>query len=142
MNSKLLTIKGEKSLDELINGKKLILIYFKEHHTPLCTIQVSAFKKEAPLLNALNINTIIASTDSIKDIANFQNDLGAFPFQIASDFNGSLAKELNIYDINEKKSNRAIFIFNQKCEIIFKNTFYQPANFDQFLEIFTFLENI
>ena len=139
----LITLDGKKTLEELAKKKHLLLIYFSEHGTPLCTKQLLSFKEEIDMLKTFNMSIYAVSTDSIEEISSFSNNLNGLPFKLGSDPEGNIAKQLGIYDNEQKKANRSIVILNKECEIIYSNLFYQPDNIDDFVSVFDYLtENI
>tara|TARA_B110000014_G_C20120030_1_gene593125 strand:- start:2922 stop:3365 length:444 start_codon:yes stop_codon:yes gene_type:complete len=137
----LTTLHGEMTLEELTKTNNVLLIYFSEYNTPLCTKQLLSFKEDFKNINEFDIVTYAVSTDSIKDISKFAKQLNGLPFEVASDDGGVIAKELNIYNDEQKRANRSIIIFNKQCEIIYSNLFYQPDNINDFINVFEYISN-
>tara|TARA_Y100001970_G_scaffold269702_1_gene362584 strand:- start:46342 stop:46788 length:447 start_codon:yes stop_codon:yes gene_type:complete len=135
----LTTLNGKIDIEELVQATNLLLIYFSEHNTPLCSKQLLSFKEEFETIHKYDIITYAVSTDSIQDITIFAKTLNDLPFEIASDEDGLIAKQLNVYDYDQKKANRSIFILNKQCEIIYSNLFYQPENIDEFFNVFEYI---
>ena len=88
----LATLNGKIAIEEITKTNNIMLIYFSEHSTPLCTKQLLSFKEEFETINKYDIVTYAVSTDSIENICTFEKKLRGLPFEIASDKNGSIAK--------------------------------------------------
>ncbi|MAX10977.1 MAG: hypothetical protein CL710_01260 [Chloroflexi bacterium] len=137
----LITLNGTIALEELTEKNNILLIYFSEHNTPMCTKQLLSFNEEFETIKKFDIVGYAVSTDSLHDIDAFTKQFKEFPFTIASDKDGSIAKKLNIYDYEQKKANRSIIILNKKCEIVYSNLFYQPDNINDFINVFEYINN-
>tara|TARA_Y100001970_G_scaffold196411_1_gene238822 strand:+ start:4116 stop:4559 length:444 start_codon:yes stop_codon:yes gene_type:complete len=135
----LATLNGKIAIEEITKTNNIMLIYFSEHSTPLCTKQLLSFKEEFETINKYDIVTYAVSTDSIENICTFEKKLRGLPFEIASDKNGSIAKKLNIYNYEQKKANRSIIILNKQCDVIYSNLFYQPDNINDFVNVFEYI---
>ena len=135
----LTTLNGKITIEELAKSNNIMLIYFSEHSTPLCTKQLLSFKEEFETIKQYDVITYAVSTDSIENICMFIKKLNGLPFEIASDHDGAIAKQLNIFNYEQKKANRSIIILNKQCEIIYSNLFYQPDNINDFINVFEYI---
>ncbi len=130
------TTRGELRLSELTAESKVLLAFYTEDFTPLCSNEISVLKDDFEIVDSLNARVIALSTDSLESHQEFEESLGGLPFPLASDEDLAAAKAYAVVDDGEKRSRRAIFVIDKGGEIIHAEPWFQPSNPSQYEEIF------
>lgn len=132
--------EGDISLRDLLaEGKKVVLAFYTEDDTPLCSQEISSLSHEFEILRELKTAVVGISVDSVETHYNFCEKLGGCPFPLASDEDLKVARLYQVMSSDNKRSNRAMFVVGEEGTIIHKNDWYQPSNPAQFLEVFSAL---
>ncbi|MCH7952441.1 MAG: redoxin domain-containing protein [Chloroflexi bacterium] len=130
------TTAGELSLDDLTARGKLVLAFYAEDATPLCSSQLSMLKDDYDAVRELGASVLALSADSLDSHRQFAQRLGGLPFPLASDEDLAVARLYNVADEEAKRSRRAAFVVDEKGVITHAEPWFQPGNSAQFEAIF------
>ncbi len=130
------TTDGEVSLDGLTAKGKVVLAFYAEDATPLCTTQVSMLKDDYDTVRELAASVLAVSADSLDSHRQFAERLGGLPFPLASDEDITVARLYDVADEAAKRSGRAVFVIDEEGVITHAEPWFQPGNPAQFEAIF------
>ena len=129
---------GEVCLADLHAEGPAVLIFYTSDFTPLCTASLNILTQEFAVLVQLNTTVIGISSDSMESHLKFiARD--KFPFNLASDPDCQTIRAYGVLNEDGVTSNRAIVCINQEGLIIHLNKFFQPADFQQVVNLFSVL---
>jgi peroxiredoxin Q/BCP len=127
--------QGNISLHDLTAEKKVVLAFYFEDATPLCSSEVATLKADYDLIRELGAEVVAVSTDSLASHEAFARRLGGFPFPLASDADLLAARLYDVLDETGQRSRRAIFVIDRGGTILHAIGWYQPSNVGQYEEI-------
>lgn len=127
---------GDVSLGELTADGKVLLAFYTEDNTPLCSNEVSVLKEDHDIVETLGARVLAVSADDIVTHEDFAERLGGVPFPLASDPHLEVAKTYGVVDEGEKRSRRAVFVIDKGGEILHAEPWFQPGNPSQYEAIF------
>ncbi len=130
------TTDGEVSLDGLTARGKVVLAFYAEDATPLCSTQVSMLKDDYDTVRELGASVLAVSADSLDSHRQFAERLGGLPFPLASDEDLTVARLYNVANEEAKRSGRAVFVIDEEGLITHAEPWFQPGNPAQFEAIF------
>ena len=130
------TTDGEVTLDDLTARGKVVLTFYAEDATPLCSTQVSMLKDDYDTIRELGASVLAVSSDSLDSHRQFAERLGGLPFPLASDEDLTVARLYNVADEEAKRSGRATFVIDEAGVITHAEPRFQPGNSAQFAAIF------
>jgi peroxiredoxin len=115
------TDKNQLKLSSL-RGKKLILHFFPQAFTGVCTTQLCTMRDNLEYYTALNAVVLGISVDSIFTLAEFKKQQN-YNFDLLSDFNKEVIKAYDVYHENFAfgmigVAKRAAFVINEDGLII------------------------
>jgi len=131
--------QGDISLRNLTAEKKVVLAFYFEDATPLCTSEVATLKEDYDLIRDLGAEVVAISGDSLTSHEAFARRLGGFPFPLVSDSDLLAARLYDVLDETGKRSRRAVFVIDRGGTILHAIGWYQPGNVAQYEEIFRVL---
>jgi peroxiredoxin Q/BCP len=132
----LASTEGEISLRDLTERSKVVLAFYYEDATPLCSNEVSMLKDDYAVVRELGGEVIAVSADSVESHAAFAERLGGVPFLLASDVRLEAARAFDAVDDSGKRSRRAVFVIDRGGEILHAEPWFQPGNPGQYEAIF------
>ena len=127
---------GELRLHELAAGKKVLLAFYTEDNTPLCSSEVSVLKEDYEIVQQLGAAVVAVSADSLESHRRFAERLGGLPFPLASDERLEAAKAYDVVDETGKRSRRAVFVIDRGGKVVHVVPWFQPGNPSQYEDIF------
>ena len=130
------TTAGELSLDDLTARGKVVLAFYAEDATPLCSSQLAMLKDDYDAVRELGASVLAVSADSLDSHRQFAERLGGLPFPLASDEDLAVARLYAVADEEAKRSRRATFVLDEKGIITHAEPWFQPGNSAQFEAIF------
>lgn len=125
----------ELNLRDYLADGPLLILFYAEANTPLCTQQLCAFRDDEEMIIELGASVIAISTDPPWELARF-NEEHRFPFPLLSDPALDAAEAFGVVDETGKRSQRAAFVADPSGEITLAIPFYQPNNLDQYQQVF------
>ncbi len=131
--------QGRIRLSDLTATKKVVLAFYTEDNTPLCSSQVSILKEDCELVRQLRAEIVAVSADALNSHLDFAERLGGVPFPLVSDENLKAAEAYGVLDDDGKRSRRAVFVIDEGGTILHVVPWFQPGNPGQYEDIFTAL---
>lgn len=127
---------GELNLQELTRKGKILLAFYYEDNTLLCSSEISIFKEDYGIIEELGVQLVAVSADSVESHRAFAEHLGGLPFPLASDELLEAAKAYDVVDDSGKRSRRAVFVIDRNGRILHAERWFQPGNPSQYEAIF------
>jgi thioredoxin-dependent peroxiredoxin len=128
--------EGEINLRGLTERSKVVLAFYFEDATPMCSNEVSMLKDDYEVVRELGAEVIAVSADSLQSHAAFAERLGGVPFPLASDERLDAAKAFDAVDESGKRSRRAVFVIDRGGKLLHAEPWFQPGNPRQYEAIF------
>lgn len=128
--------EGDIRLSDLAAESKVLLAFYAEDNTPLCSSQLSVLKEDHDIIETLGARVIAISADNIVEHTDFLERIGGLPFPLASDPHLEVANAYGVADDDGKRSRRAIFVIDRGSEILHAEPWFQPGNPTQYEAIF------
>ncbi len=132
----LTSTQGALRLSELTARKKVLVAFYVEDNTPLCSNEISLFKEDYDLLEQLGAEVVGISADDLQSHQRFAEKLGGLPFPLACDEALEAARAYGTLDDSGKRSRRAVFVIDKGGAILHAVPWFQPGNPSQYEEIF------
>lgn len=132
----LASTEGDIKLSDLAAGSKVLLAFYTEDNTPLCSSELSVFKEDYEIIETLGARVVGISADNIIEHADFAERLGGVPFPLASDPRLEVVNAYGVADDDGKRSKRAVFVIDRGGEILHAEPWFQPGNPTQYEAIF------
>jgi len=132
----LASTEGDVSLRELTERSKVVLAFYREDATPLCSNELSMLRDDYEIVRELGGEVIAVSADSLDSHAAFAERLGGVPFPLASDERLDAAKAFDAVDDSGKRSRRAVFVIDRGGKLLHAEPWFQPGNPGQYEAIF------
>lgn len=131
--------RGTLRLSDLTAERKVVLAFYQEDGTPLCSSQVSVFKEDYELMTQLHAEVVAVSADGLSSHMDFENRLGGVPFPLVSDEQLEAARAYGVIDDSGKRSRRAVFVIDKGGTVLHAVPWFQPGNPSQYEDIFAAL---
>jgi peroxiredoxin Q/BCP len=128
--------EGQVALEDLTAHSKVVLAFYYEDATPLCSNEISMLKDDYEIVRELGAEVVAISADSVESHRAFADRLGGVPFALASDEGLEAAKIYGAVDEGEKRSRRAVFVIDRGGKILHAEPWFQPGNPGQYEAIF------
>lgn len=125
----------ELGLRDYLSDGPLLILFYAEANTPLCTQQLCAFRDDEEMIIELGASVVAVSSDPPWELERF-NDEHRFPFPLLSDPALDAAGAFGVVDDTGKRAQRAAFVADAEGEIQLAIPFYQPNNLDDYQDIF------
>ncbi len=122
-------------LRSYLGGGPLLVLFYTEANTPLCTQQLCAFRDDEQMLLELNASVVAISSDAEDDQEDFKRE-HYLPFSLLSDPDLEAARAFGVNDPDSKRSRRAAFVADADGVVQLAISFYQPNNLDDYQRIF------
>ncbi len=123
------------SLLRYLGDGPLLILFYTEANTPLCTQQLCAFRDDYEMVRELKADVVAISSDSSDDHQQFSAE-HYFPFLLLSDPDLDAASAFGVADLATKRAQRAAFVANPDGTIALAIPFYQPNNLDHYQQVF------
>jgi peroxiredoxin Q/BCP len=124
------------TLSHLTSRGKVLLAFYYEDATPVCSNEISMLKDDYEVVRELGAEVLAVSADSIDSHRAFAERLGGVPFVLASDEKLEAARAFDVVDDSGKRSRRAVFVIEQGGRIAHVERWFQPGNPGQYEAIF------
>lgn len=132
----LASTEGDLQLSKLVARSKVLLAFYTEDNTPLCSSEISVLKEDYEIVEALGAAVVAVSADNVVSHTDFAERLGGLPFPLASDPHLEAAEAFGVVDDDGKRSRRAVFVIDKGGEILHAEPWFQPGNPSQYEAIF------
>ena len=127
---------GTVRLRDLANQNMVLLAFYTEDNTPLCSSEISVLAEDYEIVQQLGAEVIGVSADSVESHEEFAAKIGGVPFPLASDEDLQAAKAYDVTDDGGKRCRRAVFVIGRGGRILHAEPWFQPGNPTQYEEIF------
>ena len=114
----------------------MLLAFYYEDSTPLCSNEVSILKDDYDIVRELGAEVIAVSGDSVESHQAFAERLSGVPFPLASDQALAAAKTYGVVDDSGKRSKRAVFVIDRGGKLLHAERWFQPGNPGQYEAVF------
>ena len=128
--------QGNVGLSAIASGRKLLLAFYSEDNTPLCSNEVAMLRDDYDVVRELGAEVLAVSADSLDSHRHFAERLGGLPFPLASDEQLEAARAYGVASDDGKRSRRAVFVIGEDGRILHANAWFQPGNAQQYEDIF------
>lgn len=130
------TTDGDISLDSLTSRGKVVLAFYAEDATPLCSTQLSMLKDDYDTVRELGASVLAISADSLDSHRQFAGRIGGVPFPLASDEDLAVARLYDVADEEARRSQRAMFVIDEAGTVAHAEPWFQPGNPTQYEAVF------
>ena|SRR5437867_2759549 len=127
---------GQLRLQDVAGSKNVLLAFYTEDNTPLCSSEVSVFAEDYEIVQQLGAEILAVSADDLESHKQFSAAIGGVPFPLVSDEDLTAAKAYDVVDEAGKRSRRAVFVIERGGRILHAEPWFQPGNPTQYEEIF------
>lgn len=127
---------GVVRLSGLFEHKKVVVAFYAEDNTPLCSSEVAMLRDDYAVIQELGAEVIAISVDSLESHSDFARRIGGLPFPLASDSGLEVARAYGVVDEARRRSRRAVFVIDVGGRILHAEQWFQPGNPGQFEAIF------
>jgi peroxiredoxin Q/BCP len=131
--------QGTLRLKDLTATRKVLLAFYAEDNTPLCSSEVSVLTEDYELIQQLRTEVVAVSADSLDSHRDFADKLGGVPFPLVSDEKLEAARAYGVLDKAGKRSRRAVFVIDKGGTILHVVPRFEPGNPSQYEDIFVAL---
>ena len=138
-NFVLASTAGEIDLLELTGRGKVLLAFYYEDDTPLCSSELSVLRDDYGIIEQLGAQLVAVSADTLESHGGFAQRLGGLAFPLASDERLEAARAYDVVDDSGKRSRRAVFVIDRGGKILHAERWFQPGNPSQYEAIFAAL---
>lgn len=125
----------ELSLADLTKQNKVVLLFFPQAFSDVCTEELNTVKNNMKLYTALKTNVAAISVDSVETLRKFKkaNNLN---FPLLSDFNKEVSEQMGVLSENylglEDVSKRAVFLINVNHQVEYSEVIDNPKSLPDF----------
>ena len=123
------------NLDNYLGDGPLLILFYSEANTPLCTQQLCSFRDDEEMIRELHASAVAISADPLEELLRF-DEKHLFPFPLLSDPSLDAAEAFGVVDDTGKRAQRAAFVADLNGVITLAIPFYQPNSLDQYQQIF------
>lgn len=128
--------QGEVALGRLAAQKKVVVAFYAEDNTPACANELASLRDDYEMIQELGAEVVAISADSLESHQEFSRRLRGLPFPLASDAELTAARLYGVLDETGKRSRRALFVVDRGGLLLHKIPWYNPANSNQYEELF------
>jgi peroxiredoxin Q/BCP len=132
----LASTRGEIRLSSLLRRGPVILAFYTEDATPLCSREVAMFRDDFDVISQLGAQVVAISTDSLASHEHFAERLEGVQFPLASDENGEASRAYGVLLDDDKRSARAVFVVGANGVVLHAEPWFQPGNSAQYEAVF------
>ena len=127
---------GDVRLCDLWDRGKVVLAFYAEDNTPLCSNEVAMLRDDYDIIRELGAEVVAVSADGLESHADFAALTGGVPFPLLSDASLEAASAYGVVDDAGKRSRRAVFVIDTGGRILHAEPWFQPGNPGQYEAIF------
>lgn len=127
---------GEVRLSDAWARGKVVLAFYAEDNTPLCSNELAMLRDDYEVVRELGAEVVAISVDSLESHEDFAERLGEVPFGLVSDTSLEAARAFGVVDDAGKRSRRAVFVIDENGVILHAEGWFQPGNPTQYEAIF------
>ena len=128
--------KGDVRLSDVWSRGKVVLAFYTEDNTPLCSNEIAMLRDDYEVVRELGAEVMAVSVDSVESHRDFAERLGGAPFALLSDQELEAAGAYGVVDDAGKRSRRAVFVIDEGGEVLHAERWFQPGNPTQYEAVF------
>ena len=128
--------EGNVRLSEVWSRAKVVLAFYTEDNTPLCSNEIAMLRDDYELVRELGADVVAVSADSVESHRGFAERLGGVPFALVSDEGLEAAQAYGVADDAGKRSQRAVFVIDEGGIVLYAEGWFQPGNPAQYEAVF------
>ena len=128
--------EGDVRLSDVWSRGKVVLAFYTEDNTPLCSNQIAMLRDDYEVVRELRAEVVAVSADSPESHLAFAERLGGVPFALVSDEGLEAARAYGVVDDAGKRSRRAVFVIDEGGVVLYAEGWFQPGNPTQYEEVF------
>lgn len=117
-------------------GHPLLVIFYQEDSTPACSTQLASFSADFELVRELGAEVVAISADNLATHRHFAERLGGLPFPLLSDPGGTAAQEFGVWDAQNRRAVRSVFVVDDNGNIRYASRHYSLGNLDEYQRVF------
>ena len=121
------------TLSEL-RGKVVVLAFYPADKSSGCTAELTKFRDEYAGLFGEGTVVVPISNDSIPMHASWASEM-KFPFALASDMEGSVAKQYGSWNSTRGNASRTVFVIGKDGKILWRNLKFGALNEGAYTEL-------
>lgn len=130
------TTEGPLRLGDLLAGGKLLLAFYTEDNTPVCSSEVAMLRDDFEIIQELGARVLAVSADPLESHREFADRIGGVPFPLGSDTALEAARAYGVVDDAGKRSRRAMFVIDTDGRVLHAEPWFQPGNPTQYEAVF------
>jgi peroxiredoxin Q/BCP len=127
---------GDVRLSEVWSRGKVLLAFYTEDNTPLCSSEVSMLRDDYEIARELGAEVVAVSADSLPSHTDFAERIGGVPFALLCDGALEVAAAYGVVDDAGKRSRRAVFVIGEDGVVLYAEPWFQPGNPSQYEAMF------
>lgn len=127
---------GEIRLSDLFARGKVLLAFYTEDNTPLCSSEVAMLRDDYDVIQELGALVVAVSADTLDSHQDFAARIGGVPFPLASDTGLEAARAYGVVEDAGKRSRRTVFVIDTGGRVLHAEPWFQPGNPAQYEAIF------
>jgi peroxiredoxin Q/BCP len=128
----------EVSLAAALERGPVLLIFYQDDGMPVCTRELRAFAQEHAALEAAGVQVFGINTNGLGSHTRFQ-ERDRFPFPLISDFHGEAVRAYGLWDVDERKSRRAVVVVGRDGRVAYVQPHFNPGNVNAIVDVFAAL---
>src|SRR5207249_8911031 len=129
------------SLTQLRSRGAVVVVFYAEDSTPLCTRELAPFVNDHSDLAALGAEVVAIGSDDLESHGEFARRLG-IPFPLASDPDLVVARAFGVADQESQRAKRAVFVIGQDGRLLHANPDYNPGISADYESVLTALAKV
>lgn len=114
-------------LSQLRQQGAVVVVFFSEASTPLCTRQLQPFVADYSSIQSLGGTVVAISRDDTDTLKRFAEEIEA-PFPLASDSDLAVARAYGVAAEGDQAARRGVFVIDQSGTVRHANPDYVPSN--------------
>ena len=134
----LATTRGAQQLPDPA-GRPILLMFFVESGTPDCEAQIGALNADADALEEAGALGVAVSTDPLETLQSSVERAALGGIVLASDADGALARAFGVYDVVQRRAQRAAFVIGGDGTVLAAEPWFNPRNSTQYAALFAAL---
>ena len=127
---------AEVRLSEIWTRGKVVLAFYAEDNTPLCSNEIAMLRDDYEVVQELGAEVVAVSADSLESHLEFAERLGGVLFALVSDAGLEATHAYGVVDDAGKRSQRAVFVIGEDGVILHTERWFQPGNPTQYQAVF------
>lgn len=117
-----------------LRGKVVVLAFYPADRSSGCTHELTKFRDEYKALFGEGTVVVPISDDSISTHASWAKEM-SFPFALASDIDGSVAKQYGSWNETRGNASRTVFVIGKDGRILWRNLKFAALNETAYTEM-------